>query len=355
MDSHVAETSDARADLVAWLHQLEAVPGMQFRAPDPLLAAIGRMPAASFRVEVPPLVCKRTRKSDVAETVGAQLASHQLDYETIAADAGRRLLDAGPDDALRAMSSLVENLPGDTALARNVAYSALEWGLAGQAVHLFRRVATLRPYEPETYRALADALQRAGDADLAIVYSEVAVAAAFDGRFGGFRDVAALDYVRLLRRIERGELKTSVPGFAAARLVSLMREHAGDDPRLVVVITWNTDGTDVDLHVADPSGEDCSYQHTRTRIGGNITQDVTQGYGPEMFRLPQPVAGDYTVKVHYYRSDDRRASVRSQVLVTIYERWGRPDEKVTRKVVSLTAGHEQWETVATVHVDAAAK
>ena len=44
--------------------------------------------------------------------------------------------------------------------------------------------------------------------------------------------------------------------------------------------------------------------------------------------------------------------MRSRVLATIYERWGKADEKVTRKVVSLTAGHEQWETVATVHVDA---
>jgi uncharacterized membrane protein YgcG len=354
-DARRNEPSNARADLVAWLHRLESTPGMQLRVPEELLAAVGRMSAASFRVEAPRLVCRSLLKSDVPAELRVQLASHSLDYDALAAESKRRLAVAGPADALRAMSSLVENLPGDTALARDVAYSALEWGLAGQAVHLFRRVATLRPYEPETYRALADALQRTGDADLAIVYSEIALAGNFDARFGGFREVAALDYVRMLRRIQRGELVTSVPDFAAERLAALTRDYVPGDQGLVVVITWNTDRTDVDLHVTDPRGEECFYQHTRTAIGGTITRDVTQGFGPEMFRVAKPVAGDYAVRVHYFASDNQRASVRSQVLATIYERWGQPDEKVTRKAVTLTAGQDRWAPIATVHLDADAK
>jgi uncharacterized membrane protein YgcG len=354
-DARKDEPSDAKTETIAWLRRMEHVTGVAFNAPEALLAAIGRMPASSFRVEAPPLVCKLTRRSDESAALRTQLASHDLDYETVAAEARSRLASAGPGDALRAMSSLVENRPGDAALSRDVAYAALEWGLPGQAVRLLRRVADARPYEPETYRALADALQRAGDADLAIVWSEVALAGRFDARFGGFRDVAALDYVRLLRRIARGDVATSVPDFAAARLEELTKEYVRDDPGLVVVITWNTDRTDVDLHVTDPRGEACSYQHTQTRIGGSITQDVTQGYGPEMFRIAAPVPGDYAVRVHYYASDAQRASVRSQVLATIYERWGRPDEKVTRKVVSLTAGSVQWEPVAVVHVEGDAR
>ncbi len=53
------------------------------------------------------------------------------------------------------------------------------------------------------------------------------------------------------------------------------------------MITWNTDTTDVDLHVIEPSGEECFYRHRNTRrSGGRLTQDVTQGYGPEMYVLP---------------------------------------------------------------------
>ncbi len=94
--------------------------------------------------------------------------------------------------------------------------------------------------------------------------------------------------------------------------------------------------------------------HTSTRLGGRITRDVTTGFGPEMFTIADPAPGDYRVRVHSYRSDDQRASVRSKVLVTIYERWGRPDERVTRKSVALTTGGDPWQDVAVVRVEAPA-
>jgi hypothetical protein len=43
--------------------------------------------------------------------------------------------------------------------------------------------------------------------------------------------------------------------------------------------------TNVDLHVLEPSGEECSYENRDTRIGGHITEDITTGYGPEMYFL----------------------------------------------------------------------
>ena len=60
--------------------------------------------------------------------------------------------------ALKALSSLVEYRPGDLVLARDVGFSALDWGLGEQAYHLLRRVAESRPYEPQTYLALAHCL-----------------------------------------------------------------------------------------------------------------------------------------------------------------------------------------------------
>jgi uncharacterized protein YfaP (DUF2135 family) len=32
----------------------------------------------------------------------------------------------------------------------------------------------------------------------------------------------------------------------------------------VVIVGWNTDRTDVDLHVTDSAGEECSYEHRDT-------------------------------------------------------------------------------------------
>ena len=108
-----------------------------------------------------------------------------------------------------------------------------------------------------------------------------------------------------------------------------------DSPDLVVTLTWNTDRTDVDLHVTDPTGEECSYKHARTKIGGGITEDVTQGYGPEMFLLGHAVPGEYLVRVHYYGSDSLRRTLRSKVFATVFRRWAREGERVTRHELLL--------------------
>jgi hypothetical protein len=227
-------------------------------------------------------------------------------------------------------------------------------------------VAAARPYEPQTYHALARCLEEmaesgadggsaanetaAKNADLALAYYEVALTGGWDGRFGEFKEIVAWDYLRLLRRIAAGRLQTSVPEFAAARLASLAEQQAAKGAGscdLVVIITWNTDRTDVDLHVTDPAGEECRYDHPDTKLGGHITRDVTQGYGPEMFTLPKAAAGKYQVRVKYYAEDANRASTRTKVYATIYDGFGTPNEKVTRKTVTLAAGKDMHD-IATV-------
>jgi uncharacterized protein YfaP (DUF2135 family) len=104
---------------------------------------------------------------------------------------------------------------------------------------------------------------------------------------------------------------------------------------LVVMITWNTDGTDVDLHVVEPSGEECFYSHRDTQSGGRLTQDVTQGYGPEMYVLPRAPAGNYQIRAHYFASDRNRASARTKVQALIFEDFGTPRQRVTEKTVVL--------------------
>lgn len=351
-ESRRRETADRRAELLAWLRRLETAPGVGMGLSGAALRAIGSMPESSFGRRAPVLRCASLAAADVPPHVAERLGRGDADYDVVTDEASRRRACRASADALRILSSLVEAQPGDMVLARDVAYDAMELGEPAQAARLLRRVVRQRPFEPETYRALAEACAAAGDADEAIVWSEAALAGSFEDRFGDFRKVAALDYLRLLRRIERREVKTSVPDFAAARLAEVQRETGGVDPSLVVVVTWNTDRTDVDLHVTDPAGEECSYQNPRTKIGGNLTRDVTRGYGPEMFTIANPRPGDYVLSVHYFASDAMRVSGRSRVLATVYERWGRPDERVTRRAITLTTSRAQAETVGVVRVAA---
>jgi hypothetical protein len=340
---------DPKAAFFAWLDKLGQAPGMRFTPPAGLRETLQTLPSTAFAVEAPAL---ETRIRTAAELPGGfreLLAIHQVDYEAFTVEAERRRKAGGPADALKALSSLVEENPGDAVLARDVAFSAMSYGLGGHAYHLFRRVALARPHEPQTYRALAACLVEMKRVDLAIAYYEVGLAGQWDGRFGDFRRILGLEYVHTLRRIAAGELSTTLKDYAAARLEALSREWSPKQADLVVMITWNTDHTDVDLHVVEPSGEECFYSHRRTRQGGEITQDVTQGYGPEMYVLPKAARGEYKIRAHYYASDRNRQSARTKVQVMVFEGWGTKGERVTDKVVTLALNQEKHD-VATVVV-----
>jgi hypothetical protein len=331
---------DPKRAFLGWLHELPRRAGVAVDLPQGFQAAIERVPEAGFRVDAAPLAVVHRDRASIPDPVQKALASHQLDYDLFSAEAARRLRAGGPADALKALSSMVEESPGDAVLGRDVGMSALAWGMPAEGFHLFRRVATARPYEPPTYRALAQSLVRLGKIDLAMAYFEVALAGRWAARFGDFRKIVAIEYLELLRRIQSGELKTGMPEFARDRYAAVTQEVQLGHADLVVMITWNTDATDVDLHVVEPGGEECYYGHRYTASGGQITQDVTQGYGPEMYVLPRAPAGKYEIRAKYFASDRNRTSARTKVSALIFEDWGTPRQRVTEKTVVLEYGKQ---------------
>jgi len=68
----------------------------------------------------------------------------------------------------------------------------------------------------------------------------------------------------------------------------------------VVWLAWDTDKTDIDLHVVEPSGNEVNYSNKRSIIGGHLSRDFTQGYGPEVYLLKDAPAGSYRVRAKYY-------------------------------------------------------
>ena len=62
-------------------------------------------------------------------------------------------------------------------------------------------------------------------------------------------------------------------------------------PKIRIVLSWNTDNTDLDLHVLTPDGEHCFYGNRVLNNGGALDVDVTTGYGPEIFATPTPLEG----------------------------------------------------------------
>jgi hypothetical protein len=344
------QLTDPKKALELWLAKMQNTPGVEFQLSTAMKLALERLPAKALEVKTPPLACKDRSRADLPKTVFEQLQNAQLDYDLIAAEAQRRFETRGAADALKALSSLVENNPGDPTLARDVAFSAMEWDLAGQAYWLLRRVADARPYEPQVYQALGQCAAEMDNADLAIIYYEVALGGRWHERYQDFNRIAGVEYLHLLRRIDRGKLSSNIPDYAKARMESLAPITNIDQADVLVTMMWNTDRTDVDLHVVEPTGETCYYQNRNTRSGGEITRDVTEGYGPEMYVMRNAPHGKFVVRADYYGSDANRTQVRSKVYLTIYEDFGGRKERVTRKTVPLSRGKELRE-VAEVFVE----
>jgi uncharacterized protein YfaP (DUF2135 family) len=84
--------------------------------------------------------------------------------------------------------------------------------------------------------------------------------------------------------------------------------------RLRIILAWDTDGTDLDLHVITPSGEHAWYGQ-RVIPTGAIDVDVTTGFGPEIFSSPAPQHGLYQVYVNYYGNYENSALTTARLSV----------------------------------------
>lgn len=96
--------------------------------------------------------------------------------------------------------------------------------------------------------------------------------------------------------------------------------------RLRIVLSWDSDGTDLDLHVIAPDGQHTFYGNRVATNGGALDIDVTTGYGPEIYASPTPIEGVYHVYVNYYGDGDNQTDL-TTAQVAIITQEGTPNEK----------------------------
>lgn len=336
---------DSKQALLAWLTKLESTPGVQFKLPAAFVSLLEGMPTHVLELPASRLVCKEHTSAAWSSGYAEQLKQQSLNAEMVRFEAQRRFSKLGGPDALKALSSLIEQSPGDTVLTRDVAFSALQWHLPTQAYPLLKRVAAARPFEPQTYLALAQCAAEADRAELAMLYYEIALAGTWNQRYGAFRQIAVLEYQQLLARIVAGELATKARDYAASRMDSMRRETSLKQADLIITAQWNTDRTDVDLHVQEPSGEVCFYSHNHTKSGGRLTKDVTEGFGPEMYMIAQALPGEYRVQMHYYRSDANRTQAATTVYLTVYRNFGGEGSTIERHTVVLAKTNDKQDVL----------
>jgi hypothetical protein len=190
---------------------------------------------------------------------------------------------------------------------------------------LYERIRLRSPDRPQPTRALALALaKRASDAtpyrarrDLtrALRLFHEVVMTPWPGDFEGIELIALMDANALVEPAR--ELGIDFIDFDP-RLLALL------DVDLRIVIEWNTDATDMDLWVTEPTREKAVYDNPLTRIGGRLSNDMTSGFGPEEYLLGRAPDGRYQIAVNVYASDAIDPNGATIVTARLIRDFGRP-------------------------------
>jgi tetratricopeptide (TPR) repeat protein len=214
-------------------------------------------------------------------------------------------LEASGDraEASRAYGSLIDLFPDRADLRRFAAVHLERLGAAYAeelAEDTLQKALADRPDHLTTYRLLAYVLVRGGQHAQAFELIEKAL---------GTKDVRARRGVIQILREDLGLVAaawTKAEPKRGAEIDGRLMAAGGAreaEPSVRFVLNWETDANDVDLHVYDDTGGHAFYGSRTLPSGGALYDDVTNGYGPEIFtvRNPDPQrAARYTLRAHYY-------------------------------------------------------
>lgn len=138
------------------------------------------------------------------------------------------------------------------------------------------------------------------------------------------------------------------PDGSTARRVQFLETRGsggtGAKAALRVILAWDDDQAEVDLHVITPDGQHAFWASPVLQGGGGLDVDSVDGAGPEMFSMTQPRKGAYHFYVNYwgnfgdsgYHFDERtRRKPLVTVRLTLVQRENTPAEKRETFVVPL--------------------
>ena len=252
------------------------------------------------------------------------------------------------DLSVQILSNLAELELENAALLRVLAYRLLQIGQLDLACGLFEEILQLRPEEPQSFRDLAIALTQRGqarnnptDCRRALELLAKVVNQKWD-RFEEIEVIALMELNALWADCERRFPQEKLNFPVDQRLRKLL------DLDVRILLTWDADMTDIDLHVTEPSGETAYYGHNLTTIGGLVSRDFTQGYGPEEYCLHKAMSGTYKIEATYYGSQAAQLMGPVTVQAEVITHFGRPNEK--RKNLTLRL-EDKKETVLVGEVE----
>lgn len=246
--------------------------------------------------------------------------------------------------AVRVVSNLAELELENAPMLRILGRRLMQMNEAALAVTVFRRVQPMRAEEPHSFRDLALAIIRTTEGKDA---AQDEVKQALTEALGLLNDVVMKPWDGRFHEIEIFALEEAnvlvIPRLQAAGVTEFVI-----DERLIkkmdldfrIVMEWDADSTDIDLWVTEPSNEKVYYSHNRSTIGGLVSRDFTQGYGPEEYLIKSAMPGKYLIQAHFFGSRSVELFGSVTVQAEVYTDWGRQTQ--TRKCLTfqLDKGNE---------------
>ena len=199
--------------------------------------------------------------------------------------------------AARAYGSLLDLYPWRADMRRFAAGRLERVGTPGLGLSedSYRKSLEQRPDHVTSHQLLAYSLLRQGRAGEAFAVLETLASAQ------GLSSLELREDVRLCGAVLMAREPTQTQ-----RVLSLLNTlglEPAYGPTVRLLLTWETDTNDVDLHLVDRRGQHAYYQQRALPDRGTLLSDVTSGYGPEEFLLAPDLAGaPYQVFVNYYAS-----------------------------------------------------
>ena len=231
---------------------------------------------------------------------------------------------------LRALSNLAEMDLQNRQVLRLLAYRLQQADEIALALPIFERVLELAPNEPQSHRDLGLALAQSGQTQRAVDRLYEVVTGAWDGRFADIDLITLTELNAVVADAERAGKSIDVSAIEPRLLRNLPLD-------VRVVLAWDADATDVDLHVIDPNGDEVFYGRNLSYQGGAITRDATGGYGPEEFALRHAKPGKYRVEANFYGHRQQVLTSSTGLMLWLSSGFGTPvqqDQRTTLRVKS---------------------
>lgn len=225
--------------------------------------------------------------------------------------------------SLKVLSTLAELDLENEELYKTISYLLKQRGNYEKELWITQKILEWRPFDPQSHRDYALALvdnkkpQEALNIYKSMLYQEYTDEISV--RDTGIEEILIMEINNILSQNKNVD---------ASKVDDRLKANLPVDIR--IVINWNKDNTDIDLWVTDPRGEDCSYSHRSTEIGGRLSNDFTQGFGPEQFLLKKAIKGKYKIKTNFFGERQNILSGPTTVMAEVYLYYsdGRQERKI---------------------------